>query len=153
MLINGASSSTGTYAVQLAKYWGAEVTGVCSAANFELARSLGADNVIDYTQQDFTKMDECYDVIFDAVGKMISGLSKSKCGKVLTLNGMCLSVEMDRKDSIDDLSFLADLVKAGNIKPVIDRTYPLEQIAEAHSYVETLRKKGIVVITIGHNHE
>jgi NADPH:quinone reductase-like Zn-dependent oxidoreductase len=152
VLIYGASGAVGTSAVQLARYFGAKVTGVCSTTNLELVKSLGADTVIDYTKEDFTNREESYDLIFDAVGKRKSSKLKLQCKKALTPNGKHISVDDGSpKLHIEDLLLLKELVEAGKIRPVIDRLYPLEQMAEAHRYVDTGRKKGNVVVTVEHN--
>jgi NADPH:quinone reductase-like Zn-dependent oxidoreductase len=147
ILVYGASGSVGTYAVQLAKHYGAEVTGICSAANLELVKSLGADVVIDYTKEDFTKNTQSYDLVFDAVGKISSSHAKGS----LTENGVFLSTWGNGGMEPNDLSTLSGLIEAGKLKVVIDRTYPLEQIVEAHHYVETGHKKGNLVITMTHS--
>ena len=149
VLIYGASGSVGTYAVQLAKYFGAEVTGVCSTANLDMVKSLGADQVIDYTKEDFSSSKAQYDVIFDTLAKF----QKSQYSKVLAPNGNFVTMaKLDTKESMENLVFIKELIEAGEIKAFIDRCYPLEEMVEAHRYVDSGRKKGNVVITVEHNH-
>lgn len=168
ILIYGASGSIGTAAVQLAKYYGAEVTGVCSTRNLEMVKSLGADRVIDYTKEDFTKDEQTYDIVFDAVGKS----SFSRCKNLLKKDGIYFSTELGflaqnpllqiwtskigskkvmfplPKYTKKDVLFFKELLEENKLKPVIDRSYPLEQIVDAYRYVEKQHKKGNVVITV-----
>jgi NADPH:quinone reductase-like Zn-dependent oxidoreductase len=147
ILIYGASGSVGTFAVQLGKYFGANVTAVCSTANVNLIKSLGADNVLDYTREDFTKQETRFDIIFDAVGKT----SKSACKNLLKPNGRYVSVIGSPDKNPNDLLFLKRVIESGKLKTVIDRRYKLEQIREAHNYVENHHKKGNVVVKIVEN--
>ena len=144
VLIYGASGAVGTYAVQLAKYWNAEVTGVCSESNFELVRSLGCDHLIDYHTTDFAQTGERYDVIFDAVEKISSSHSKP----ALTENGVFLNIGSQGKEDVAELDELRSIIESGALQAVIDRTYPLDKIVEAYQYVDTWRKKGNVVISM-----
>ena len=147
VLIYGASGSVGTYAIQLAKYFGADVTGVCSMANLDMVKSLGADQVIDYTKEDFSSSEERYDIIFDTVAKF----PKSKYAKVLAPNGTYITMaRLDSKESMENLNFVKERIEAGEIKAVIDRCYPLEHMVEAHRYVDAGHKKGNVIITVEH---
>ena len=167
ILIYGASGAVGTSAVQLSKYFGAEVTGVCSTANVAMVKSLGADKVIDYTKEDFSKNGEVFDIIFDTVGRSpfsTSVKSLKKNGYYLrvvhmalspVIRGLWVSLTSGKKViggvanvKAEDLVFLNNLIEAGHLKPVIDKSYPLEEIVEAHQYVEQGHKKGNVIITI-----
>jgi len=152
VLIYGASGAVGTYAVQLAsRHFGAEVTGVCSGTNLELVKSLGASQVMDYTRQDFTQSGATYDVVFDAVGKLLPAQGK----KALKPGGVYINVHADSDggDKLENLLVLKELIQAGKLTAVIDRVYPMEQIVEAHRYVEQGHKKGNVVITVENNNK
>ena len=149
VLIYGASGAVGTSAVQLARHLGAQVTGVCSSANLDLVASLGATTVIDYTSEDFTDGAERYDLIFDAVGKRKSAASLRQCRQVLAPGGACVSVDNGTpKLRREDLVLLRELATKGEIRPVIDRTYALNDIVEAHRYVDSGHKRGNVVVAV-----
>jgi len=152
VLIYGASGTTGTTAVQLAKHLGAEVTGVCSTTHLELVKSLGADMVIDYTKEDSISIGESYDFILDAVGKIKTSKLKETCKRNLAPRGKYVSIDDESLElQSERLALLNGLIEAGQYKPVIDRCYPLEEIVEAHRYVGKGHKKGGVAITVEHN--
>ena len=144
MLINGASGSLGTYAIQLAKHYEASVTAVCSGRNFELVRSLGADHTIDYTKTDFTKGKEKYDIIYDAVMKS----RRSACKGILKSNGIFLNNNGLPKIKAKDLLFLKGLIEQEQLRPIIDRSYSLEEVVAAHRYVDQGHKRGNVVLSV-----
>ena len=143
VLIYGASGSVGTFAVQLARHFGAKVTAVCSTGNIEMVKSLGAEEIIDYTKERFTKGSQKYDLVFDAVGKT----SAADCKPILKEKGIFLTVQSTTHETAENLALLVELSAAGKIKSVIDQRYPLAEIAEAHRYVEAGHKRGNVVIT------
>jgi NADPH:quinone reductase-like Zn-dependent oxidoreductase len=169
VLINGASGGVGTAAVQLAKHFGAYVTGVCSSANVELVRSLGADRVIDYTQEDFAQSGETFDVIVDTAGTspfsrckaslkeggrlllVLAGLPETVLASWTSMMSGKIIIAGPSAGGAEELRFLTDLAEKGHFRPVIDRRYPFEQIVEAHRYVDTGRKKGNVVVTFAHD--
>jgi NADPH:quinone reductase-like Zn-dependent oxidoreductase len=144
VLVYGASGSLGTYAVQLARYFGGEVTGVCSYRHMEMVKSIGATKVIDYTKEDFTKDGKIYDVVFEAVNK----ISPKQCKNALKKGGTYLTSKTLTSETTEKMDFLRKIIDEGKVKPVIDRTYPLEQTAEAHRYVEKGHKAGNVVIKV-----
>ena len=144
ILIYGASGSVGTYAIQLAKYFNTTVTAVCGPTNLDLVKSLGADKVLDYTTQDIYKIEDKFDIIFDAVGK----ISKTNSKRLLNSKGKYVSVTGSAKNKKGDLKFIKDIIEKRKLITVIDKKYDLEQIREAHSYVENFHKKGNVVINV-----
>jgi NADPH:quinone reductase-like Zn-dependent oxidoreductase len=149
LLVYGASGAIGTAAVQLATHLGADVTGVCSTANLELVRSLGATTVIDYTKDDFTQSGSRYDLIFDAVGKRKSAKAMLNAGAALASGGVSISVDdAFPRTKKSDLLVLKELAESGAFRPVIDRRYTLDEIVEAHRYVDLGHKKGNVIVTI-----
>ncbi len=149
VLVYGASGAIGTAAVQLARHFGARVTGVCSTANLQLVESLGAESVLDYTQEDFTNRPERYDLVFDAVGRRKSAAAMQNAARALATGGQCISIDDDfPMPKQHDLDLLQRLAESGALKPVIDRCYPLAEIVEAHRYVELGHKKGNVIVTV-----